>query len=105
MLAHPWITILSGFRQVVWECADSECHIMPSTEALKLHWTRSLWVLEMWHQATLNKLNLPGIFKTLSSILGSLYVHVSMYTNVHNVCLHACLIINYSPGKLWMEAL
>ena len=44
----------------MWERADTEDKTMPSTEALKLHWNRSLWVLEMWHQATSNDIDLPG---------------------------------------------
>lgn len=34
--------------------------MMPSTEALLLHWRRCMWVLEVWHQAKMNDLDLPG---------------------------------------------
>ncbi len=51
---------LNKIREVVWERADNEEHVLPSTEALKLHWTRCLWVLQMWKQATENNINLPG---------------------------------------------
>ena len=58
-LHYQWLEII---RRTVWERADTEDKTMPSTEALKLHWNRSLWVLEMWHQATSNDIDLPGIF-------------------------------------------
>ena len=60
---NTWSTLehhsqsLSNIRQVVWERADSEEHVLPTMEALKL---RCLWVLEMWRQATQNNIDLPG---------------------------------------------
>ncbi len=52
---------LEAIRQGVWQRADSENQNMPSTEALQLHWRRCTWVLEMWHQATVNDIDLPGM--------------------------------------------
>ena len=52
---------LENIRQTVWQRADTENEIMPSTEALKLHWLQSLWVLQLWHQATSNEIELQGM--------------------------------------------
>ena len=51
---------LQAIHQVVWERADTESQTMPSTEALLLHWRRSMWVVHMWHQATSNEIVMPG---------------------------------------------
>lgn len=50
---------LKCIRDIVWQRADSEDHTMPSIEALKLHWKRSLWVILMWNVATQNDIELP----------------------------------------------
>ena len=54
-----WMDII---RRTVWLRADKESSNMPSTTALKLHWLRCLWVLNMWKSATENELELPGIY-------------------------------------------
>lgn len=53
---------LSPIRKAVWQRADNECQNLPSTEALKLHWQRCVWVLQMWHSATNNEIELPGMY-------------------------------------------
>ena len=53
---EKWLT---SIRRTVWQRADSESHNMPSTEALKLHWRRSVWITAMWHSSTVNELELP----------------------------------------------
>ena len=56
---------LSNIRRTVWQRADSESHNMPSTEALKLHWKRTVWIVAMWHSSTANELDLPRKLLTL----------------------------------------
>ena len=62
---------LSNIRRTVWQRADSESHNMPSTEALKLHWKRAVWIVAMWHSSTANELDLPR--KLLMSNVRALY--------------------------------
>ena len=62
---------LSNIRRTVWQRADSESHNMPSTEALKLHWKRTVWIVAMWHSSTANELDLPH--KLLMSNVRALY--------------------------------
>ena len=33
---------------------------MPSTDALKLHWSRSLWIIWMWNKTIRNDIDMPG---------------------------------------------
>ena len=54
-----WLTII---RNTVRQRVDTESKSMPTTEALLLHWKRCLWVVAMWHCATLNSIDLPGIY-------------------------------------------
>ena len=54
---YEWLTKI---REVVWERADTEHNMLPTTEALRLHWKRCLWVLKMWHSAQDNDIHLPG---------------------------------------------
>ena len=53
-----WLTLI---RNVVWLRADKESQHVPTAEALQLHWYRCLWVLGIWHSATENEVELPGI--------------------------------------------
>ena len=53
---EKWLT---SIRRTVWQRADSEGHNVPSTEALMLHWRRSVWITAMWHSSTVNELELP----------------------------------------------
>ena len=53
-----WLDII---RRRVWMRADLESHNVPTTDALRLHWHRCLWVLELWHSATENEIELPGM--------------------------------------------
>lgn len=56
--AHDeWLDLI---RRAVWLRADNEAQNMPSTEALRLHWNRCLWVLNMLHSSTENEVELPG---------------------------------------------
>lgn len=52
-----WLALI---RKAVWLRADRESQNMPSAEALKLHWRRCLWILEIWHSSTANEIELPG---------------------------------------------
>ena len=51
---------LDMIRRRVWMRADLERNNLPTLDALKLHWRRSLWVLGLWHSATGNDIELPG---------------------------------------------
>lgn len=78
-----WMDIV---RKTVWLRADKESSNMPSTTALKLHWLRCLWVLNMWRGATQNELELPGIH---------MHVCIHMYTVTH---IHTHTLFNHA----WM---
>ena len=43
-----WIKMLNP---KIWERVDSEDRLIPSIEALRLHWMRARWVLLYWRQA------------------------------------------------------
>ena len=51
---------LHHIRRAIWIRADSESKNMPSITALKLHWTRCLWVVNMWQKAIENDIDMPG---------------------------------------------
>ena len=72
-----WMDII---RRTVWLRADKESSNMPSTTALKLHWLRCLWVLNMWRSATENELELPGIY-TYKTFLHTI---INLYNHIHN---------------------
>lgn len=42
---------LDGIRESIWIRISEPSDFMPSTEALRLHWYRSVWILHMWKQA------------------------------------------------------
>ena len=54
MKHEQWLDII---RKAIWIRADSESKNMPSTTALKLHWTQCLWVLQMWHKSVENDID------------------------------------------------
>ena len=47
----------------IWERVDFEDSLIPSIEALRLHWMRSRWVLLYWRQAQHSYIQLPPIEK------------------------------------------
>ena len=47
----------------IWERVDFEDSLIPSIEALRLHWIRSRWVLLYWRQAQRSYIQLPPIEK------------------------------------------
>ena len=55
---------------------------MPSTEALLLHWKRSIWVLAMWNCATHNTVDLPGWLDNIHTYNSNMTVHVP-YMYIH----------------------
>ena len=77
-IADPWEAHskwLALIREGVWLRADSEAQNVPTAEALRLHWSRSLWVLGLWHSSTDNEIELPGIYLAIT------YYFVIMYYN------------------------
>ena len=44
-----WLDII---QRRVWMKADLESHNVPTNDALRLHWHKCLWVLELCHLAT-----------------------------------------------------
>ena len=54
---ETWLQII---RKGIWQRVDTESKNMPSTAALKFHWMRCLWVLEMWRKSTENDIDMPG---------------------------------------------
>ena len=55
---EKWLGII---RKAIWLRADTESPNIPSTAALKLHWTRCSWVLKMWHKSFENDMDMPGM--------------------------------------------
>ena len=45
---------LENVRQTIWDRISFESEMIPSDEALHLHWIRSCWVIHMWAQADTN---------------------------------------------------
>lgn len=52
---------LEDIRQNIWDCIKFENEMIPSNEALNLHWQRSCWVIHMWAQADQNTMILQPI--------------------------------------------
>ena len=52
---------LEDIRQNIWDRIKYENEMIPSNEALFLHWQRSCWVIHMWRQADLNNMVLQPI--------------------------------------------
>ncbi len=52
---------LEDIRQNIWDRVKFENEMIPSNEALYLHWKRSCWVLHMWRQADQNYLVLQPV--------------------------------------------
>jgi len=53
-----WIRTLNA---KIWERVDFEDSLIPSIDALRLHWLRSRWVLLYWKQAQCSYIQLPPI--------------------------------------------
>ena len=49
---------LDGIRESIWIRISEPSDFMPSTEALRLHWYRSVWILHMWNQASASQVTL-----------------------------------------------
>ena len=52
---------LDDIRQNIWYRIKFENEMLPSTEALFLHWQRSCWVIHMWEQADRNTMTFEPI--------------------------------------------
>ena len=76
---NRWLTKI---RNIVRQRVDSESKCMPSTEALLLHWKRSIWVLAMWNCATHNTVDLPGWLDNIHTYNSNMNVHVP-YMYIH----------------------
>lgn len=50
---------LEDISQNIWDRIKFENEMIPSTDALYLHWQRSCWVLHMWRQADDNMMLQP----------------------------------------------
>ena len=49
------------YDKSIWDRIKFKNEMIPSTEALYLHWKRSCWVLHIWRQADQNSLTLHSI--------------------------------------------
>ena len=47
---------LEDIRQTMWERTQFEDDMMPSDDALHLHWKRVCWVVDMWRQVNTHNL-------------------------------------------------
>ena len=52
---------LDDICQTIWDCTAFEIEMIPSKEALHLHWQRACWVMDMWRQADQNIMTLQPI--------------------------------------------
>ena len=52
---EAWLDMV---RSTCWVHVASPSEEVPSTDALRLHWMRSIWVLHMWKQCLCNKVEL-----------------------------------------------
>ena len=52
---------LDKIREATWEKADFEDGVLPSNEALHLHWKRSSWVSDLWAQASKSNVSQPSL--------------------------------------------
>ena len=52
---------LACIRKSIWDRIDSDDELLPTVEALQLHWKHSCWVSTLWSKANSNKLALPDI--------------------------------------------
>ncbi len=77
---------LQSIRQVVWERADTENKTVPSVESLILHWKRIQWVLNMWHQATSNYIQLYQV-NTIQIQFAVLYHNYILFQNIEHMWL------------------
>ena len=49
---------LSEIRDTIWDRVAFENQMLPSFDALHLHWEQSCWVMHMWGQASKNRMTL-----------------------------------------------
>ena len=54
---------LDDIRQTIWYCVKFENKMIPSDEALLLHWRRTCWAIHMWGQADINTITLEPIIQ------------------------------------------
>ena len=47
--------------QNIWDRLSCESDMIPSVDALWRHWKRACWVMDMWHQAEVNVLEVKPI--------------------------------------------
>jgi len=55
---RAWV---EDIRQHIWDRITHETEMIPSTEALWRHWTRSCWIIDMWRQADHNIMQLAPV--------------------------------------------
>ena len=55
-IEDQYIQWLDKIRTHVWEEVQNEFDLPPSPPSLKLHWLRTVWVLNMWAQASSDKI-------------------------------------------------
>ena len=89
---------LSQIRAVVWERADTENDMLPTTEALKLHWKRCIWVLKMYRSAQENEISLPGKVQYYT------YIHVQCTITQSNLSFHKQIFVHMVGGRTAMES-
>ena len=91
-----WLILI---RQTIWMRTDIEAHNMPSTEALRLHWTRTVWVLQMWQSSTENDFELSGMYNNtifkFACIICTCTCTCTLYTYINIYCFVA--LDEYGP--------
>ena len=68
---------LEAIRDSIWDRIAFENQMIPSNDALHLHWKRTCWVLHMWQQATVNTIRVLPLtdygWRVTDGILGVLW--------------------------------
>ena len=85
---------LEDIRNNIWDRITFENEMMPSDDALYLHWGRSCWVLHMWRQANLNNMSLKPITDCGWQLVGNtLTVVWDTPKNIASICNRVRLLL------------
>lgn len=87
---RKWI---EDIRQTIWYRTKFENEVIPSHDALFLHWQRSCWILHMWQQADCSEMVLLPITRYGWSIVeGKLTVVWDSEVNIRAVKERVCIL-------------
>ena len=77
---------LDNIRKTIWYRIKFENEMIVSDDALMLHWKRSCWILNMWHQADKSKMNLNPMTSYSWKVQdGILHIEWDTETNISTI--------------------